>query len=305
MLSVLVAFRNTRDRATLLLQSLLRTFGGWPATAIEFLFIDDASDPQQQIPALFADFRAQLPAGMKATDFLFKQHQHYTRGLAYGFSAAKGDNVLFVSHDMVVTSDYVRMLLAVAALDARIGLVRGVSPYVDSFPQHCVAAPFQLRTVGDIDRFARYVSDYWELHHVEDRLLTGDSMLVKRSVLEKIGTFDPRYFGYFGDIDFGLRLQRAGFKMVCAKGAWLFHEGAAAYFSQARSQEHFNEIQRKRMQTVNDAYRLFRNKWDRSLPPDFISTDALPLERLRVGPPPTGGDVQPFITVDPSICTVR
>src|SRR5687768_17643973 len=58
----------------------------------------------------------------------------------------------------------------------------------------------------------------------------------------------------------GLRLQRAGFKMVCAKGAWLWHEGAGAYKDQAvqtgadaevihkkrmevRSEEHTSELQ--------------------------------------------------------------
>ena len=35
--------------------------------------------------------------GVKVMEMHFKQHQHYTRALAYGFSAAKGKQVLFVS----------------------------------------------------------------------------------------------------------------------------------------------------------------------------------------------------------------
>ena len=56
-------------------------------------------------------------------------------------------------------------------------------------------------------------------------------------LLDKVGTFDPRYFGYFGDIDFGLRVQRGGLKMVCAKGAWLWHEGAGRVQGQCRAHQ--------------------------------------------------------------------
>lgn len=307
MLSVLVSFRNSRDRASRLLQSMFRTFRHWSPGDIEFLLIDDNSDPGQQIPRLLGEFRQQFAAGTKVTEFLFKEHQHYSRALAYGFSAARGDNVLFVSHDMLVTPDYVRTLLAVAALDARFGLVRGVSPSVDAFPQHRVPPPFPLRSLEDVEVFSRYVSEYWQLYSVEDHLLTGDSMLVTRAALDKIGVFDPRYFGYFGDIDFGLRIQRAGFKMVCAKGAWLFHEGAAAYKDEAESSKRdYAEIHRLRMQTVNNAYHAFRDKWDRTMAPDYHgSVEAFPLEALRASQQPASNDFQPAVFPDPAICTIR
>ena len=198
--------------------------------------------------------------------------------------------MLFISHDMMITADYLRTLLAVSALDSKIGLVRGVSPYVDCFPQHVVRPSFQLRNYEDLEAFSRYVSEHWGLNYVEDRLLTGDSMLVTRAALDKIGTFDTRYFGYFGDIDFGLRLQRAGFKMVCAKGAWLWHEGAGGYHDKAeQTKQAMEEIHRARMEVVGKAYQVFRDKWDKSLPSDYINTDNLPLEALRTAGARGGG----------------
>src|SRR6185437_11808987 len=108
-----------------------------------------------------------------------------------------------------------------------------------------------LRDYEDLEAFSRYISGYWGVNYVEDRLLTGDSMLVSRAALDKIGTFDTRFFGYFGDIDFGLRLQRAGLKMVCAKGAWLWHEGAGAYHDKAeQTKQAMQEIHRARMEVV-------------------------------------------------------
>ena len=306
MLSVLISFKNSANTAVNVLRTTLRTIQLLGTASVEFILIDDKSDPEQNIPQLMAEFRSQLPAGVRATQMLFKEHQHYTRALAYGLSAAKGKNVLFVSHDMLLTPAYVRGLLAVAASDETIGLVRGTSPYVDCFPQHKIVPPFPLRSYEEVDEFAEYVSHYYGLQWVEDRLLTGDSMLIKREVLDKVGVFDPRYFGYFGDIDFGLRLQRAGFKMVCAKGAWLWHEGAAAYKDKAaQTQQHYAAIHAARMKVVDAAYKAFRDKWDTSLPIDYPGTDAIPLESLRRRPPFPSGEYQPPITPDVSICEMR
>ena len=305
MLSVVIAVRNTNQSAAQCLSSMLRTQNALGTTDVEYVLIDDASDPQQQIPALFDQFRKQLPQGVRSTVLRFKEHQHYTRGLAQGFSVAKGRHVLFVSHDMLVTAEYVRTLLAVAAADDSVGLVRGTSPYVDCFPQHEVRPPFNIRTFEDLDAFAHYVSAYWGLHSVEDNLLTGDSMLIKREVLDKIGVFDPRYFGYFGDVDFGLRVQRAGFKMVCAKGAWLWHEGAAAYKNlSATTHQDYDLVHADRMRTVNDAYMLFRQKWDLSLPPQYQGIAMIDFARLRTVAPPQGGEFQPPVMPDPAACEI-
>jgi cellulose synthase/poly-beta-1,6-N-acetylglucosamine synthase-like glycosyltransferase len=309
MLSIVCAFRNSRNTAINCLRSMLRVIqqlGGGAAVPMEVILIDDASDADQQIPALLAEFRGGLPAGVKVTEFLFKQQQHYTRNLAYGFSAGRGKHVLFVSHDMMLTADYVRTLTSVAGLDPSIGLVRGTSPFVDGFQQHRIVPPFQLRTFEEIDAFAKYVSDYHGLRYEEDPFLTGDSMLIKREVFDKIGVFDPRYFGYFGDIDFGLRLQRAGFKMVCAKGAWLWHEGAAAYRDEAqRKQQDYQVIHAARMQVVNAAYRAFREKWDPTMPAEYSTPYKMDFDRLRALPAPAGGEFVAPLAPPADGCQIR
>ena len=306
MLSILLSARNTAQLTAQCLASILRAVRVLGSTPLEMILLDDASDPAQRIPDIFNDFQRQLPKNARTVIFQFKEQQHYTRALAYGLSEAEGNAVLFISHDMMVTADYLRTLLAVAASDRSIGLVRGTSTHVDFFPQHQVAPPLPLRSFEDLDAFARYVSDYWGLQWVEDATLTGDSMLITRAAIDKIGVFDPRYFGYFGDIDYGLRLQRAGFKMVCAKGAWLWHEGAGAYKSQqAQTGEDPAAIQARRMQTVNDAYLLFREKWDASLPAAYPGAGAIDFERLRGLPPPLGGEHQPTITPDAAVCEMR
>ena len=102
---------------------------------------------------------------------------------------------------------------------------------------------------------------------VEDRVLSGDAIYIKRAVLDKIGVMDVQFFGYFGDVDFGMRCHLAGFKLVCAKGAWLHHQGAGHVRAQAAKENcDFSVKHKERMQLVNAAYQLFRQKWDTDLP---------------------------------------
>src|SRR5687768_4111860 len=121
MISVVLSVRNNSQQAANCLSSIGRALLQLKVP-VEFILIDDNSDPQQNITQMFEHFRAMVGTGPgtsgtgpKVTTMLFKQQQHYTRALAYGFSAAQGRHVLFVSHDMLLTADYVRTLMAVAA----------------------------------------------------------------------------------------------------------------------------------------------------------------------------------------------
>jgi GT2 family glycosyltransferase len=88
-----------------------------------------------------------------------------------------------------------------------------------------------------------------------------------------------RFFGYFGDIDYGARAHLAGFKLVCAKGAWLLHKGAGHIKADQQGAE---AAFARRMALVETAYQAFRDKWDRTLPGTYgelKSRDFLALAR--------------------------
>ena len=53
-------------------------------------------------------------------------------------------------------------------------------------------------------------------------------MFIKSEVLEKIGSFNEKYFLYLEDMDFCVRAKRAGFKIVFQPEAILWHKNAAS-----------------------------------------------------------------------------
>ena len=56
----------------------------------------------------------------------------------------------------------------------------------------------------------------------------GVAMLIRRSVFERIGLFDERFFLYLEDLDFCLRAQAAGFLLLFVPWAQVWHQGFAS-----------------------------------------------------------------------------
>ncbi len=264
MLSIITSVRNSTENTCNLLASLKDTFAK-SDSEVEFLLIDDNSDKSNKIIELFLDFRKSVKSDVRI--FRFKKHQQYVAAFSLGLSQAKGDYVIFISNDMIVTPHFFNILTEVAEKDGKIGIVRGTSQYTDTYPNYSCVPPLAIRNYQDILDFSAYVSKYCGNDFVEDQILIGDAVLIKRSVIDAIGVFDTRYYGYFGDIDYGVRAKRAGFKLVCAKGAWLYHKGAGSVKQESIDKKvELKMLCEDRMQDVQRAYSEFRKKWDTSLP---------------------------------------
>ncbi len=264
-LSVIIAARNSYKLTHECLIAAKYTFEDWQD--VEFVLIDDNSDAESQIVPLFLQFRDALPShSIKITSF--KERQHYSRVLSYGLTQATGQLVFFLSNDMMITPDYIDKVLHVSGLSDDIGIVRGTSEYTEALPQYCYTPPLPLRDYQDILNFSSYVATYYGDAYAIDEILTGDAMLIKREVLNQVGYVDTQFFGYFGDVDYGLRVRRSGFKLACAQGAWLHHEGAGYIKHEALSKE-YDLVYEERMKVVKAAYAKFRQKWNPSLPDEF------------------------------------
>ncbi|MBM3426425.1 MAG: glycosyltransferase family 2 protein [Bacteroidetes bacterium] len=57
---------------------------------------------------------------------------------------------------------------------------------------------------------------------------TGCCMLVSREVLLQVGLLPEPYFAYFEDVEWSLRIRKAGFKIGLAEQAVIYHEAGAA-----------------------------------------------------------------------------
>lgn len=307
MVSIIVLTRNAPHYAGACLQSLracegvLRSSG----TEVEFILADDCSDaPRATLPALRA-FRDSIDA--RTTIVRFIKQQHYSHGLGYTLSLARGERVVFVSQDMTLPPDCLQELLEISNLDASLGVIRPVSPHMDWADALAVAAPAQEPTFvqtlsqgAEVRRKSRGVCTAWPM-------LIGDAMCLSRSVLDRIGVFDPRFYGFFGDLDFGVRLHRAGFRHVIARGAWLFHAGNGTARETASSGGSSTESDATdTVQLAEQAYEQFREKWSVvELPESFRKLRAEHFDALHKAGPIAGGDFQPPMQLSADVAEVE
>ena len=203
------------------LQALLSSAEG----EFELILVDDNSPDNTR--ALFLDTQK---AHKNTRLFGFDENKEYSGSLNAILSHAQGDFVLFLSNDIYVTPSYIRELLNVATQNASFGIVRGCSNFVDNgLATHNIPLPPELAGWHDLSAFAADIERENTGKYIFDVYLTGDAFLVTRAVIEKIGTIDPLFYGYFADHDYGIRARVAGFELVLAKGAYAVHDRAANF----------------------------------------------------------------------------
>ena len=251
----------------------------WPS---EFILIDDESPPAENILDVFRQHRAEA-VRHEVKIIRSKKRQHYSGVFSIGLQHATRDPVFFISNDMVLTRTFLEALFLVARRSPFIGIVRGTSNHTDSHPEHQVPINPAPQAYGEVDAFSRNIFRQFGNAFVEDQLLSGDAILIQRALIQQIGVLDLRFFGYFGDIDYGLRAQLAGFRLVCAKGAWLLHQGGGHIYQEMTLEKRgLDEVMARRLTMVDVAYQEFRKKWNISTPEHWGAGDGVdPLALLN------------------------
>ena len=107
----------------------------------------------------------------------------------------------------------------------------------DQISRNCARFPtpkhFLWKTLG-IDRlspqkFQSYLMREWD-HSITREVdqVIGAFFLVRRSVFEKIGGFDERFFVYFEEVDFSFRARQDGWSSVYLTDAQAYHKGGGS-----------------------------------------------------------------------------
>lgn len=185
----------------------------------ELILVDDCSPDDTK--SLFLEAKK---IHQNTLVFSFDKNKEYTGSLDAILSVAQGDYVIFLSNDIYVTASYLREMLQIAQSNSTYGIVRGCSNYVDNgLATHNIALPENFTVLENLNNFSAKIRKKHSKRIIIDTYLTGDAFLVSRPVIDKIGIFDPLFFGYFADHDYGLRAQIAGFKLILARGAFALH----------------------------------------------------------------------------------
>ena len=175
------------------------------------------------------------------------------RGFAAGnnqaMAAARGEYIVLVNNDTVVTEGWLGRMLTVFERHPEVGLVGPVSNYV-SGPQLVPNAKYA--DMQQMQRFARRWAKQHDGRLEETPRLVGFCLAMRRGVVDRIGGLDERFgSGNFEDDDFCLRALAAGFKAAIAKDVFIHHTGSQT-FKEAKIDYRAN---------MERNWRLFKDKW--------------------------------------------
>ncbi|WP_437187875.1 glycosyltransferase [Planctomicrobium sp. SH668] len=217
-----------------------------------------------------------------------------------GIAVAKGDHVLLLNNDTLVTTGWLENLLAGLTSHPEIGLVGPVSNNV-SGPQQ-VEVSYEDET--QLDGFAW---DWGQQHRgqlVPTERLVGFCLLIKREVIDRVGLLDERFgLGNFEDDDYCRRAAQEGFRCAIVPNAFIHHVGSATFRATGvnfrsllqENESKFNEKWREHsIDPITDAD--IDGSVAEDAPQDAVSQTASP--ELRDEPLPLGSPVRPKFLFD-------
>lgn len=135
------------------------------------------------------------------------------------------DYVLLLNNDTIVENDFLDKLVEVAQKDNNIGVVGG-KIYYHSNPKKIWYSGGKInKFTGSTKHLGVDETDkgqYDNLTYTE--YVTGCMMLVSRKAIEKAGMMDEKYFLYYEETDWNIKIKNAGFKIIYTPYSKIYHK---------------------------------------------------------------------------------
>ncbi|MGA9342711.1 MAG: glycosyltransferase [Rhodanobacteraceae bacterium] len=146
-----------------------------------------------------------------------------------GAAAARGDFVLFLNNDTVVTTGWLESLLRCFAEEPDCGLVGAKLVYPDGRLQEAGGIVFDDGSGWNYGRFSDPLDPRFNFRREVD-YCSGAAIMLRRGLFERLGGFDARYTpAYYEDTDLAFQVRAAGLKVYCEPAATVVHfEGVTA-----------------------------------------------------------------------------
>ena len=203
----------TRNRAVKL-ERTLRTIGELEVptdSSYEVIVVDNGST--DTTAAVCAQFEKDFPTALRR---VFLPIPGLSRAGNAGFVASRGDLIAYLDDDVLPRKDWLAVLCREFTTDPQLGVLSG---------------RVELWNPEDLPLATRRQEQRCEFHALDDsfNIFIGCNLAIRRSVIEKIGLFDPvlgtgSRFGSAGDSDFCYRAWKAGQKLVYVPALFVYHD---------------------------------------------------------------------------------
>ena len=190
----------------------------WPN--LEIIVVDNASkkDPSAMIKSVY-------PGVITIRN---DENLGFAGGNNRGIELARGEFILLLNNDTSVTPDLIEHLLAGFGNDETIGVVCPKILYAEppetiQFAGYTPINPFtgRNRTIGQgkVDSGKYNVARETPYAH-------GAAMMIRKSVVEKVGMMPEAYFLYYEELDWSAKIKKSGYRIVYYPAAYVVHQAS-------------------------------------------------------------------------------
>lgn len=245
--SLIYVYYNTPHDLVDSVESVEKTAG---RLKIQIIVVDNASP--QKIPIILK----------KRITIIKNNNTGYGAGLNKGVTFAKSDFLILANPDTVFLVGSIQNLLK-KMKDKKIGVVgpqmrdaKGrILPTISgeaSLKSLLIATSFLNRLFPN----TRTSRKFWLKNKDKEKeqtvpVISGACIAVRKEVFEKVKGFDERFFMYFEESDFCLKVRKAGYKTVYFPDSKIIHKVSASSNDKGKIEERFSESRYKFLKKNN------------------------------------------------------
>lgn len=225
MLSIIIINHKTPEFLRLCLQSIFNSKISLPH---EVIVVDSETSRITQ-DVIFEEFPSVklIPT---------KINTGFAKGVNEGIKNSKGEFILIINPDIIITGDSVKKLIEFLKDDPKVGLI---GPKLLNFNGSLQNSCFKYYTpmtvisrrtfLGKIPPFKNINKKFLlkdknlEITQEVDWLM-GSALMTTKSIINDVGLMDERFFMYFEDVDFARRFWQKGYKVVYYPKAVFYHD---------------------------------------------------------------------------------
>lgn len=180
-----------------------------------------------------------------------QENKGFAKGVNQGIKKAKGQSILLLNNDTVVTKNWLKNLRNCLMSNKEIGIVG---------PRTNRCGNKQRMDIGFKDLEEMHLSAETFNQQNKEKWFTvnfvsGFCMLIKREVIDSIGLFDEHFLiGVGEDNDYSYRAIKAGYLLLCAGDTFIYHFKDRTFLGNKMNKE----------KIVRENHRRLKEKWGHS-----------------------------------------
>jgi len=218
-LSIIIVTWNTADITLKCVQSIKKYLRN---LSYEIIVVDNASTDDTVS-------RLNKEGGV----FVIKNQSNlgFGKGNNIGAKVAKGEYLLFLNSDMELMDNKVTDMLSYLKSHPNIGLIGPKFLNADLSDQGSIWPPQTISNAFkefwcDQRAYSKYVPKSQK--PIEVWSISGGALIIKKSLFEKNGGWDKRYFMYFEDLELCRQVRKLGYKIFYYPPCRLIHRHGAS-----------------------------------------------------------------------------